>query len=345
MEDYNVERPATTNVSFILSTLTKNNDVLSSSVPPQLIKNEQQQISNIQNSTFGNNNRTATTIAKAKQNKLVRMVRKVQRKKNIATKYFKVDQRKERERIYFLSRLKTVVSGQHTKVNGYYDELIQLQKSAFEELKAETKELEKDDKELFGGGSGEGGNGVTMTKKQKRKRIEDLSEKLKQKLDFQKQLNLEFDKRQRILANTLELVQTFIDKDIKQSEKHRTTLSTMNNQVFNFTNDLLRYVNHYIIEDNIGGSGGGGNRATNQDTYSKGVTSSSPLFRNYRINNIIGGGSGITIGSSNSNNNGGGNGNGGNLNSNAKEQMHVDLKKIISRRSKKKRYTSQKNLQ
>lgn len=310
----------------------------------------------------------AKKSSKVGSTELRKLTRNLHVKKRLAIKNFRIDSTKERNKQEFLNKLKGVICGQKIKINGIHSELREFQKSIYElsssssseevpvksslppalqsssfiESKNSNGKFEEDEDDFY--------DDILITPKstnQKRlittlnveiphiidseisksKNANDIisDERISQILDLQ----IELDKRQRILANIHELTLAYLDKKTKESEKNQLFLNEASRKVVDVTHDVLRYVNHLIIDHQVVDKMYISSRTTRQDIYEVNPTISKtkeenkshiimnnqiPLFKNYRIDGHI-------------------------TNSSEKGQVLTELKKIIAIRSKKRAYS------
>jgi hypothetical protein len=187
---------------------------------------------------------------------LRRMARSIHKKKEVVVKNFRIDATKEKSKQEFLRQLKTLLVSENVKLTNAYQALTVLQDSVFsEKIQAELSQ----------------------------KASNPLASKDLNRVIAQQE---ELDKRQRVLAKEFELMNEYLDKLSKQSEKSMSASLQARRKLTDVINDMLKVVNHDILDRQVIENMYISAQHTRQDIYQSNTHSpvaiSAPLFRNYR---------------------------------------------------------------
>lgn len=179
---------------------------------------------------------------------LRRMARAIHKRKQVVVKNFRIDETKEKTKQVFLRQLKALLVNEHGKVSNAHEALLPFQESVFAD-KTDVAPTPRD---------------------------------LKQIIAHQHEL----DKRQRILAKQCELLQDYLEKQSKQSEKSLSASLQAQRKLTTAINDILALVNQSIMDRQAQENMYISAQNTRQDIYQSNTHSplapNPPLFRNYR---------------------------------------------------------------
>lgn len=187
---------------------------------------------------------------------LRRLTRSIHKKKEVVVKNFRIDATKEKSKQEFLRQLKTLLVSENVKLTNVHGPLSTLSDSVFSErMQAELNNTPSNS----------------------------LSSKELTRILAQQE---ELDKRQRILAKEFELLSEYLDKLSKQSEKAMSASLQARRKLTDVINDMLKVVNHDILDRQVIENMYISAQHTRQDIYQSNTHSpvavSAPLFRNYR---------------------------------------------------------------
>ena len=258
-----------------------------------------------------------STVGSKKLRLALRNIHKKKKKQNNKTQ---VDVKKQKEKQLFLSRLRRVLEGEKFKINNQYEQLNIFQKSIFDsEYKKTTQnkqtiimnnvDNDEDENSIFGSFN---------TQESIEQQIETAKiigivspQLIENILNLQKQL----DERQKILSDVFNLTTQYMDRELAKTKKNILNAETINKNNSLFVEDVLRFINHYIIDAQVRQEMYISSRNTQQDLYKQENLDNelnTTLFRNYRnINNSI-------------------------INKNNDINKEQELKKLINLRQKKK---------
>jgi hypothetical protein len=187
---------------------------------------------------------------------LRKMTRAIHKRKQVDVKNYRIDETQEKSKQAFLKQLKTLLVNENAKIVNAQEALLPFQESVFSE-KIQEQISQNIDCNL-------------------------PNKELKRVIAQQQEL----DKRQRLLAKQYDLLQEYLDKQTKQSEKSLNASLQAQRKLTTVINDILAMVNQNIMDKQSQENMYISAQNTRQDIFQSNTHSSlasnPPLFRNYR---------------------------------------------------------------